>query len=939
MSAAIWLTPAGDLGIIPELEFYELALDAYNPAGGDITFSLIAGNLPPGLELKNDGTIQGLPVNGEVQGVPFAVSKVTTSTFSVRVTNPQGLVTDRTFNLTVAGMLPPIIIPNTTELGSYIDGDYVDIQLDAIEANNLLTATFSLLGGELPPGLTLTSDGRIYGYILPVTTEQTDDDQGFDVSQFDRYTFDFSGVNIDKNFQFVVQADDTVNVSTQTYYIYVYARINLTTDNSLITADLNTTITADTVTVYNPVLYTEEGSIGNVRQNTRFAFKFDAVDFDNETLTYNLASGSLPTGLSLNTTTGWITGLTPYGPLGSVTYDFSINATKVVVSATYVSQTRDYTIKLLGQISDTVTWISPSDLGMIYNGAISELSVSAYTDSNRQLNYRLTTIGAMPIGLNLLSDGTISGRVSFEVFELDGGTVTFDENATTCDQVYTFTVETYDSSNLVSDSKEFSITIDRRDARPYENLYIQLMVNRTQRGYYDNIVNNTDIFPPEYIYRPYDPWYGKNTYRRSLFLTGLNASDAADYINAMTLNHYWKTLTFGSVKTAQALDDNFDVKYEVVYLEIIDSGVNSQGLGPNLSISWPTNSANISTVYTNSFPNMAERVGDDIGYQDRSILPDWMTSRQTDGRVLGFTRGLILCYANPGKSAEIAYRVEQEINTLNLIDFTIDRYEWDSILSDNFSRSPYYGTGLIFTSTFSNLVTGVGTDFTHEPGLISGQTIFVSNGSIGVVDTISNATSLTLTANSAGAYGFGAIWRYSSNIFIINNFVSGTGTITANTNSNVLVGIATNITGTGTISGNTVSSVITGNNTVFNTQLAVGKTLYYSGNSLGTITSITSANILTLSGPLSSDISGVSYTAQGVSTAFATELHVGDTISVTNVNIGTVKTIVSNTALILTANSVSNVANVAFSHTNRDPYTVPGQGDKYLKYPQIGVIA
>ena len=137
MSAAIWLTPAGDLGIIPELEFYELALDAYNPAGGDITFSLIAGNLPPGLELKNDGTIQGLPVNGEVQGVPFAVSKVTTSTFSVRVTNPQGLVTDRTFNLTVAGMLPPIIIPNTTELGSYIDGDYVDIQLDAIEANNL----------------------------------------------------------------------------------------------------------------------------------------------------------------------------------------------------------------------------------------------------------------------------------------------------------------------------------------------------------------------------------------------------------------------------------------------------------------------------------------------------------------------------------------------------------------------------------------------------------------------------------------------------------------------------------------------------------------------------------------------------------------------------------------------------------------------------------
>ena len=249
MNAAIWLTPAGDLGIIPELEFYELALDAYNPAGGDVTFSLIAGNLPPGLELKNDGTIQGLPVNGEIQGVPVAVNRVTTSTFGVRVTNTQSQVTDRTFSLTVAGILPPVIIPNTTELDSYIDGDYVDIQLDAIEANNQLTATFSLLGGQLPPGLILTSDGRIYGYILPVTTEQTSDDQGFDVSPFDRYGFDFIGVTIDKNFQFTVQADDTVNVAIQMYYIYVYARTNLTADNSLITADLNNTVTADTATV------------------------------------------------------------------------------------------------------------------------------------------------------------------------------------------------------------------------------------------------------------------------------------------------------------------------------------------------------------------------------------------------------------------------------------------------------------------------------------------------------------------------------------------------------------------------------------------------------------------------------------------------------------------------------------------------------------------
>ena len=57
MAACIWLTPAGDLGIIPELEYYELPLDAYNPAGGQPTFTLISGSLPNGLELYDDGRI------------------------------------------------------------------------------------------------------------------------------------------------------------------------------------------------------------------------------------------------------------------------------------------------------------------------------------------------------------------------------------------------------------------------------------------------------------------------------------------------------------------------------------------------------------------------------------------------------------------------------------------------------------------------------------------------------------------------------------------------------------------------------------------------------------------------------------------------------------------------------------------------------------------
>ena len=177
-------------------------------------------------------------------------------------------------------------------------------------------------------------------------------------------------------------------------------------------------------------------------------------------------------------------------------------------------------------------------------------------------------------------------------------------------------------------------------------------------------------------------------------------------------------------------------------------------------------------------------------------------------------------------------------------------------------------------------------------------------------------------------------------MFIINNFVSVTGTINANINSNVITGIASNVTGSGTITGNVNSTTITGNGTAFNTELAIGKNLYYSGNSIGIITSIQSATVLTLSGVLSSNLTNVAYTAEGVTTLFTRELYVGDSIVVnTNVILGTVKTINSNTNLVLYSNSLSTVSNVAFEHTARDPYTTPTTGDQYLKFPQVTILA
>ena len=936
MAAAIWLTPAGDLGIIPELEYYELPLDAYNPAGGYVQFTLIAGSLPAGLELYDDGRILGIPVLGQVRGVPIAVNKVTTSTFTIRIKNIENKVSDRTFNLTIAGIDPPVIDPSSGMLGSYVDGTLVDIQLDAIEANPLLTAVFTLTAGELPPGVTLSPTGRIYGYIRPVTSTQTDDDTGFDVSAFDIYGFDFVGVNVSKNFQFTIQADDGVNTDVEVYTIFVYARTNLTADNGLLTADYVGLITADTSTLYSPVLYTEEGTLASIRQDTKFAYQLLAEDYDSDAIQFVISSGSLPTGLALDVNTGWITGLIPYGSLGSVNYNFSVFVRKAT-NPTYVSETKTYTLKVLGQIDDTVTWLSPADLGSIFNGSISELYISAETASGRSLRYELNTIGALPIGLELLDDGVIAGRVSFETYTLDNNLTQIDGDLTTFDQVYTFTVSVFDNDNFVSDQKEFTIAVIRRDSAPYENLYIQALPDRSQRALYDSIINNSDLIPTNFIYRQWDPWFGKNTLRRVLFLSGLNPAQVSDYIAAIELNHYWKTLNFGEIKTAKAVDSTFNTVYEVVYIELVDQGVNSAGVGPNLSVTWPSNTQGISTVYPNSFPNMASRVADNIGYENRSILPTWMTSRQTNGTVLGFTRAMVLTYTIPGKSEEIAYRIRQVQDAFKLIDFTIDRYEWDSVLSVNYEKNPAVGTGNITANTQSNVVLGSGTNFSHE--LLPTTIIYVDGDILGNVNAVSDTTTLLFTANALSNISVSA-FTYSTNVFIINNFVSVTGTINANTNSNVITGITSNVAGSGTITGNVNSTTITGNGTSFNTELTIGKNLYYSGNSIGVITSIRSANVLTLGGVLSSNLTSVAYTAEGTTTLFARELYVGDSIVVnTNVILGTVRTINSNTNLVLYSNSLSTVSNVSFEHTARDPYTTPTTGDQYLKFPQVTILA
>ena len=94
------------------------------------------------------------------------------------------------------------------------------------------------------------------------------------------------------------------------------------TNTSNLTATLSDAINVDA----SPVFSTPAGQIGGGFTGDAYSYTVAASDADGETVSYSLQSGSLPTGGSLNSTTGVISGTHP--SVGSTTtFSFTIRAT------------------------------------------------------------------------------------------------------------------------------------------------------------------------------------------------------------------------------------------------------------------------------------------------------------------------------------------------------------------------------------------------------------------------------------------------------------------------------------------------------------------------------------------------------------------------------------------------------------------------------------
>lgn len=713
-----FVTPAGLLGTYYDGTEVDIQLQFTDPDPDDqVIVRLVRGELPPGLVVTRNGLITGAirplvgppgsaePGNDDTpyDEYPNDFTRRSTSqnfqftlevtdgkdanirTFEIYVYSKDSMTADTTdftadntfITADVSPQRTPVLLTPEGDLGRIRADNYFAFKFDGVDfdgdALEYSITTGSGLGYDatlydetgigfdrapfrLPPGLTLNPDtGWLYGYIP---------DQGA----------------TENTYQFAVRVlkRDYPQYISGFYYYSMTIIGNIDTE----------------------VVWLTEPDLGTIDNGAISMLKVEAVNVGGRALSYRLVSGSnskLPQGLTLQ-------------PSGNITGRVSFNTFALDGGTTTFDVNRD-------------TRLDPNpttfDLSCSFD-------VNAYSAQTEQLNYEISAIVVINGGSGFTGQPTItieappetegSIQATAGLATIQGGVIQAIDignpgRGYTSPPRVTITggggsnavavVQLRESglSNAVSVIRRFTVLINRVYNEPYQNIYVKCMPGEADRDLINRLIQNQDIIPENILYRPDDPNFGvaKNvTYYHAL---GLSVDEFDRYVEALSINHYWRNVTLGGIRTARALDANDNIVYEVVYSPVIDDLVNAQGVSAAKQLTWPTPivtpGGTIDVVYPGSLINMRDQLISVVG-RNSQALPLWMTSKQANGTVLGFQPCWVLAYVKPGESGRLAYNISTRFGEqLNLIDFKIDRYELDrsqtynwSVAAQKFEPSP-----------------------------------------------------------------------------------------------------------------------------------------------------------------------------------------------------------------------------------------------------------
>jgi hypothetical protein len=333
------------------------------------TWTQVSGTIPTGMGFNSAGAWGGTPSTGNING---------TYTFTVRVTDADGHTAEKTLSVTLSGgtastlAQSPLTLPQATSGSSYDRG----ISATGGQAPYTWspTSAFSPAGS----GLTLLSNGHVTGLAgTPGTYTATS------------------------------QVTDALSA----------------TDSQTIT-----------VTINNPLLITTSNPVQDwtVSPPAIPYSKTLALSGGTPTFTWGIASGALPPGLSLNTSTGAITGL----PISVGTFAFTAQVTD---SAGAVA-----TKGLQIQINSAVT-VGSSPILPMWDVNFPGYNFALFANNGTAPFTWSQTGGTMPPGLTLNPGGSITGTPTLS-------------SSSPAD--FTFTVQVQDVAGAV-DSKSVSIFINQ----------------------------------------------------------------------------------------------------------------------------------------------------------------------------------------------------------------------------------------------------------------------------------------------------------------------------------------------------------------------------------------------------------------------------------------------------------------------------------------------